>query len=186
MPATWRPLPAPVPSPRNQPRRKRTAPVIGGRGCNLIEGLVDDVRTGEMAGMGFAGINDAFELRVGQDPGREQAGRQMRPVRGAGRGDRRHGGRLHEHGRMRLRAGKMDRLQRVGFVETGGETGFARRPFPGLIGELDGVRQRRRAFDERELWVVSAARVESAGRGNMVGGRGDAVAAIGTRGGTRR
>ena len=25
MPATWRPLPAPVPSPRNQPRRKRTA-----------------------------------------------------------------------------------------------------------------------------------------------------------------
>jgi hypothetical protein len=24
-PATWRPLPAPVPSPRNQPRRKRTA-----------------------------------------------------------------------------------------------------------------------------------------------------------------
>ena len=54
-----------------------------------------------MAGMRFAGIDDALELRVRQDAGGEQARRQMRPVGGAGRGDRGHGGRLHELGRMR-------------------------------------------------------------------------------------
>ena len=81
MPAIWRPLPPPVPSPRNQPRRKRTAFVgIVGRGRDEIVGLVDGVGAGEMAGMRFAGIDDAFELRVRQDAGGEKARRQMRPV----------------------------------------------------------------------------------------------------------
>ena len=67
MPATWRPLPAPVPSPSIQPRRKRTALLrIVGRGRDDIEGLVDHPRSGEISGMGFAGIDDAFELRVGE------------------------------------------------------------------------------------------------------------------------
>ena len=58
-----------------------------------------------MAGMRFAGIDHALELRVRQDAGREQPRRQMRPVGGAGRGDRGHGGRLHELGRMRRAPG---------------------------------------------------------------------------------
>ena len=70
-----------------------------------------------MTGMRLAGIDDALELRVREDPGGEEAGRQMRPVRGAGRGDRGHGGRLHELGRVRRGVGDVDRLQRVALIE---------------------------------------------------------------------
>ena len=67
MPATWRPLPAPVPSPKNQPRRNRTAFVgIVGCGGDDIEGLVHRPGPGEMAAMRLAGIDDALELGVGQ------------------------------------------------------------------------------------------------------------------------
>ena len=89
----------------------------GGR--NNIVGLVYGVGPGEMAGMGFAGINDALELRVGEDAGGEESRRQIRPVGGAGRGNRGHRGRLHELGRVRPRVRDPDRLQRVAFVEAG-------------------------------------------------------------------
>ena len=74
-----------------------------------------------MAGMRFAGIDRAFALRVRQNCSGQQTRRQMRPVGRARRRHGGHGGRLHELGRMRLRAGNMDRLQRIGFVETGGQ-----------------------------------------------------------------
>ena len=70
-----------------------------------------------MAGMRLAGIDDALELRVRQDAGREQARRQMRPIARAGRGDGGHGRRLHEPGRMGLRVGNPDRLKRIALVE---------------------------------------------------------------------
>ena len=47
------------------------------RGRNEIVGLVDRVGAGEMAGMGFAGVDHALELRVGQDAGGEQSRRQI-------------------------------------------------------------------------------------------------------------
>ena len=61
----------------------------------------------------------------------------MRPIGGLGRRDRRHGGRLHEAGRMRLRAGNTDRLQSVLFVQRLGDAAaFDRLPVYGLIGEF--------------------------------------------------
>ena len=67
MPADWRPLPAPVPSPSMKPRRNRTA-FAASRGAALttIEGLIDRPRSGEIVVMRFAGIDDGFELGVRQ------------------------------------------------------------------------------------------------------------------------
>ena len=48
-------------------------------------------------------------------------------------------------------SGNMDRLQRIAFVEAGGEACLAGAPLAGLVGEFDEVRHRRRAFDEAEL-----------------------------------
>ena len=104
----------------------------GGR--DEVVGVVDDVGPGEMAGMRLAGIDHALELRVRKDAGGEQARRQIRPVRGAGRGDRGHRARLHELGRVRPRVRDPDRLQRVAFVEARGQprrTG--RRPFAEML-----------------------------------------------------
>ena len=38
---------------------------IVGRGRDDIEGLIDGPRSGEISGMGLAGIDDAFELGIG-------------------------------------------------------------------------------------------------------------------------
>ena len=64
---------------------------IGGRRRDEVVGVVDGVGAGEMTGMRLAGINDALELRVREDAGRDEAGRHVRPVAGAGRGDGGHG-----------------------------------------------------------------------------------------------
>ena len=90
--------------------------------------------------MRLAGIDDAFELRVGQQPIGDDAGRQMRPIARLRRRDRSHRGRLHQPGRMRLRARNADRLQGVAFVERLADAAaLGRRPVAGLVGELDGV-----------------------------------------------
>ena len=121
-------------------------------GRDDIVGLVDGVGAGEMAGMGFAGIDGAFELRVRQDAGGEKAWRQMRPVGGGRRCDRGHRGRLNELRRMRLGAGDMDRLQRIAFIEACRQAdAFGRLPVACLVGELDEIRGRRRPLDEVEL-----------------------------------
>ena len=65
---------------------------IGRCGRHEVVGFVDGVRPGEMSDMRFAGIDHALELRIRQNAGCGQPGRQMRPVRGAGRSDRGHGG----------------------------------------------------------------------------------------------
>ena len=113
---------------------------VVGRGRDDVEGLVDRPRSGEMAAMGLAGIDDAFELGVGQQAVRDDTGGQMRPIARLGRRDRGHRGRLHELGRMRLRAGNADRLQRVAFIERLGDAAaLGRLPVDGLIGEFDGL-----------------------------------------------
>jgi len=71
--------------------------------------------------MGLAGMNDAFELGIGQQTARDDIGREMRSVRGFGRRDRRHRRRLHQFCRMSLRAGNTDRLQSVFFIERIGD-----------------------------------------------------------------
>ena len=62
--------------------------------------------------MGLAGVDDAFELRVGQQAIGDESCRKMRPIGGLWRRDRGHRRRLHQLGRMRLRAGNTDRLNR--------------------------------------------------------------------------
>ena len=102
---------------------------IIGRGRDEIEGLVDGPGSGEEVGMGLAGIDDGFELGVGQQAVGDDVRRQMRPIARHRRRDRRHRRRLHELGRMRLRAGNTDRLQSVFFIKRIGEfTAFRGRP----------------------------------------------------------
>ena len=67
--------------------------------------------------MGFARMDDAFQLGVGQQSLRDHLGRQMRAVAGVRRRDRGHGGRLHQPRRMRRCAGNPDRLQRVALIQ---------------------------------------------------------------------
>jgi len=102
--------------------------------------------------MRLAGIDDALTLGVGQDAARQQARRQLRAVSGTRRRDRGHSSRLHQPGRMRLRARNVDRLQRVAFIEACGETrGWVRAPVTRFVGEFGDVRHWRRPFDEIEL-----------------------------------
>ena len=89
MPATWRPFPAPVPSPRIQPRRNRTAfSASSGAADTTSKVSSTSPRAGEMAGMGLAGIDDAFELGIGQQAIGDDVRRQMRPIGRLGRRDR--------------------------------------------------------------------------------------------------
>jgi hypothetical protein len=98
---------------------------IVGRGGDNVEGLVHDPRSGEMAGMRLARIDDGFELGIGQQAVAltTLAGR-CGPIGGLGRRDRRHRGRLHEPRRMRPRAGDPDRLKVVSFIQRLGEAVF--------------------------------------------------------------
>ena len=101
--------------------------------------------------MGFAGIDHAFELRVGEQPVGQHGRRQMRPVAGFGRRDRGHRRRLHEARRMRLRSGNADRLQDIALIERLGDAGaLCRRPIAGLVSELGGLVGNRR--DAVQAW----------------------------------
>ena len=109
--------------------------VVGGGG-NRVEGGIDLPGAGQMPAMGFAGSDDAFELGLGQDALADKALRQMRPVGGLRRRDRSHGGRLHQGGRVRLRAGNADRLQAVAFIDRVGQAvAGGRRPLAGIVGK---------------------------------------------------
>ena len=97
-----------------------------------------------MSAMGFAGVDDALELRVGKQPRLDDGLWQMRPIGGFWRRDGSHGGGLHERRRMRLRALDHDRLHRIGLIEPGAERVRPRRfPIPGLVGEFDDLGRRR-------------------------------------------
>lgn len=67
--------------------------------------------------MRLAGIDDAFELGIGQEAIRHGIGRQMWPVRRLRWRDRGHRGGLHEFGRMRMRIENTDRLQGVFLIK---------------------------------------------------------------------
>ena len=112
MPATCRPLPAPVPSPK-KPATAKADGILGvvARGGDDVEGRIDRPGAREEVGMRLAGIDDAFKLGVRQDAVGDDVRRQMRPIGWLWRRDRGHRRRLHELGRMRLRAGNADRLQ---------------------------------------------------------------------------
>jgi len=75
-------LPAPVPSPRNQPWRKRTAFGAPSGAAETMSGLVDRPRSGQMAALGLTGMDHAFELSVRQQAVKDDIGREMRPVGG--------------------------------------------------------------------------------------------------------
>ncbi len=121
--------------------------------------------------MSLAGIDDAFELGVRQHAVSDEVRRQVRPIGRLRRRNRGHRRRLHEPGRMRLRAGNTDRLQSVFFIKRIREAGaLRRRPVDSLIGELHGLRfgerrdrrtAKRSARDSRER---SAALREDGGR----------------------
>ena len=90
-----------------------------------------------MLGMGFAGIDHAFELGVGESAVGHEPRWQMRAIVRFRRRNGSHGGGLDEPGRMRLRAGNTDRLKRVFLIDRIGEMPALRRgPVDRFIGEL--------------------------------------------------
>ena len=122
---------------------------VVGRGRDDIECLVHRPRSGEVAAMGLAGSDDAFELGVGQHAVRDDIAGQVRPIAGLGRRHRRHRRRLHQLGGVSLRAGNTDRLQSVSFIERLGDvTALDRHPVDGLIGQLNRLRLGRGGRDE--------------------------------------
>ena len=151
---------------------------VVGRGRDDVEGLVHRPRSGEVAAMGLAGMDDAFELGVGQQAVRDDIGGQMRPIARLGRRHRRHRRRLHQPGGMGLRAGNTDRLQSVFFIKRIGDAAaLDRRPVDGLIGEFDRLRLGRRGRDG------GRARARTRGRPRLTAGRRVAPA---TTGGSER
>src|SRR5690606_31059013 len=71
-------------------------------GGDDVAGLIDAPRAGEMAGMGFTGIDDAFYLRIQQQAVVDDRVREQRSVRWLRRRDRGHRRRLDQRGRMRF------------------------------------------------------------------------------------
>src|SRR5690606_17249989 len=115
--------------------------IIGGRSDD-IAGLIDGPGAGEMLTVGFAGIDHAFELGVGQNTIRNEVWRQMRTIARSGRGYRAHGRRLHGLRRMRMRPGNTDRLKRVRLIRRIGEPrAFRPCPVDGLVVERHALRR---------------------------------------------
>ena len=107
------------------------------RGRHDVESLVDHPRSGEMPEVRFAGIDDALELRIGQQALGDDIGRQAWPIARLRRCDGRHRRRLHQPCRMGLRTDNPDRLQLVSFVQRLGKAAaLGRLPVHGLVGKL--------------------------------------------------
>ena len=125
-----------------------------------VKSRIDRPGAREKCRMRLAGIDDALDLGVRQNAVRDDIGWQMWSVGRLWRRDGSHGRRLHEFGRMRLRARDADRLQRVSFIKRIGDlAGIRGHPVDWLVGdfgrhEIDGRRDRRR----RTLADVSADR----------------------------
>ena len=107
------------------------------RGRHDVKGRIDRPGARKKLGMRLAGIDDALELGVRQDAIGDNVGRQMRPIGWLWRRDGSHRRRLHELGRMRLRAGNADRLQRIGLIKRIGDlAGIRGRPVDRLVGDF--------------------------------------------------
>ncbi len=119
------------------PKADRVLGVVA-RGGDKVEGLIDRPRPGEEIGMGLAGVDDAFELRVREHAIGDQFFGKMWPVGRFRRRDRGHRRGLHQLRWMRLRAGNTDRLKDVFLIKRIRETGaLGWCPVHGLVGKLD-------------------------------------------------
>ena len=103
----------------------------------IVECFVDGPRALEMRAMRLAGVDDAFQLGVGEQARCDEGSRQMRAIARLRRRDRGHGGRLHKACRMRRRAENADRLQEVFVIERRCERADGGGPIDGLVGEFD-------------------------------------------------
>ncbi len=75
MPAAWRPLPAPVPSPRKKPFAElHRLGIVLAREAQIVERFIDAVAGRQQFRMSFARVDDGFELRVGKNAVARPAG----------------------------------------------------------------------------------------------------------------
>ena len=95
-------------------------------GFQVVKTGVDRPMAGEIAGMRLAGIDDAFELGVGEVSAGDDTLRQMRPIGRPRRRDRRHGDGFDKFVGVRLRVQDVDRLQPIGLVDAVGDVGLVR------------------------------------------------------------
>ena len=108
------------------------------RGGDAVIGGVNDPRTCEMPGMGLAGIDHAFQLRVRQQSVGDDPARKLRAIARLGRSDRGHRGRLDKLGRVGQGPGNLYRLKRIAFVDRLGQVGGrVRSPIIRLVREFD-------------------------------------------------
>ena len=108
-------------------------------GLNEVVGFIDGPRPREKIPVRFAGVDDGFELSIGQQ--RVDVCWQRRSVAGLGRRDRGHGRRLHEFGGVGLRSRNTDRLKSVAFIEAiAHPVASGRRPIDGLIDKINRFR----------------------------------------------
>jgi hypothetical protein len=90
---------------------------IVGRGRDHVAGFIDSPRPRETGAMRFTRVDHGLQLRVGQQAIAQDGSGQFRAVGRFWGRDRGHGRRLHQLGRVRFRAGDVDRLQAEGLVD---------------------------------------------------------------------
>ena len=106
----------------------------------IVKGGIDTPVTGEIAGMSFARIDNAFELGVGKNPAGGDALRQVRAITWLRRRDGCHGNGFDQPVGMRFCIGNVDRLQPVGLVDAIRGTGLIfGLSVSQLIGEFDDL-----------------------------------------------
>ncbi|CDN96334.1 hypothetical protein BN949_05511 [Agrobacterium tumefaciens] len=112
-------------------------------GCDrpeIVKGGIDTPVPGEIAGMGFAGIDDAFELGVGKIAADDDALRQMWTIAWLWWCHRGHRERLDQRVRMRFCVRDVDRLEPVGFVDAVSSARLILRlDVPQLVGEFNDL-----------------------------------------------
>ena len=156
--------------------------VVRRRGDEVI-GRIDRPRAVEMARMGVARIDDAFELGIGEEAVGNDIGGNYRPIARLRRRHRGHGRRLDEQGRMRPSVRNPNRLEDIALVDRVRQrSAVDRLPIDGLVFEFD----RRRLSDARgrggRAW---RSRTLRNGRGSAKSaGPGIDVGATGARAGT--
>ncbi len=114
---------------------------------HLVRGLTEDPRTGQHGCVGFACVDDRFQLGVGHQGLAGDPGGQDGPIGWRRWRDRGHGPGFHERGGVRRGPWKADTAERIGLVEA--DVVALAGPGAGLISDGRRLRQEGQAVGGR-------------------------------------